>query len=83
MVRGYGRDPGLRAFCHDHTITYVMAVPLDLPLVDARGQALCCQDILTNRVHRWERRSAGAGSKGHRLHDWAMHARCDLKYRTG
>jgi len=71
---GYGRDPGLRAFCHDHAITYVMAVPVDLPLVDARGQALCCKDILTGRVHQWERRSAGAGSKGHRLYDWAMHA---------
>lgn len=23
---GYGRDPGLRAFCHDHTIAYVLAV---------------------------------------------------------
>ena len=35
---------------------------------------MCCQDILTGQVHRWERRSAGAGSKGHRLYDWAMHA---------
>ncbi|WP_202971024.1 IS701 family transposase [Saccharothrix sp. ALI-22-I] len=71
---GYGRDPGLRAFCHDRAVTYVMAVPVDLPLVDARGQALCCKDILRDHVHRWERRSAGAGSKGHRLYDWAMHA---------
>lgn len=51
-----------------------MAVPMDLPLLDARGQALCCQDILTGQVHRRERRSAGAGSKGHRLYDRAMHA---------
>jgi SRSO17 transposase len=71
---GYGRDPELRAFCHDHTIAYVVAVPMDLPLLDARGHAVCCQDILTDQVHRWERRSAGAGSKGHRLYDWAMHA---------
>jgi len=35
---------------------------------------LYCQDILTGQVHRWERRSAGAGSRGHRLYDWAMHA---------
>lgn len=71
---GYGRDPGLRAFCHDHAIRYVMAVPVDLPLVDARGKALCCKDVLTGRTHRWERRSAGAGSKGTRLYDWALHA---------
>lgn len=70
---GYGRDPDLRAFCHDHALAYVLAVPMDLPLLDARGQALSCQDILTDRLHRWERRSAGAGSKGHRLYDWAMH----------
>jgi SRSO17 transposase len=71
---GYGRDPGLRAFCHDNTLRYVMAVPVDLPLVDARGKALCCKDILTGRAHSWERRSAGEGSKGARLYDWAMHA---------
>ena len=70
---GYGRDPGLRAFCHDHVLAYVMAVPKDLPLVDVRGQVLSCEDILLGRVHHWERRSAGAGSKGHRLYDWAMH----------
>jgi SRSO17 transposase len=71
---GYGRDPGLRAFCHDNAVRYVMAVPVDLPLLDARGKALCCKDILTGRAHRWERRSAGEGSKGTRLYDWAMHA---------
>ncbi|WP_442912788.1 IS701 family transposase [Kutzneria sp. CA-103260] len=71
---GYGRDPGLRAFCHDNALRYVMAVPVDLSLVDARGKALCCKDILTGRAQRWERRSAGEGSKGARLYDWAMHA---------
>jgi hypothetical protein len=64
---GYGRDPGLRAFCHDNTIAYVMAVPVDLPLVDARGKALCCKDVLIGRTHSWERRSVGADSKGARL----------------
>ncbi|MEU8252441.1 IS701 family transposase, partial [Nonomuraea sp. NPDC048916] len=34
---GYGRDPHLRAYCHTHRIGYVMAVPVDLPLVTARG----------------------------------------------
>jgi DDE superfamily endonuclease len=71
---GHGRDPGSRAFCHDNTIRYVMAVPVDPPLVDARGKALCREDILTGRTHQWERWSAGAGSEGARLCDWAPHA---------
>jgi SRSO17 transposase len=71
---GYGRDPELRAFCHEGAIAYAMAVPVDLPLVGARGEALCCKDILRSGVRRWERRTAGAGSKGARLYDWAMHA---------
>ncbi|WP_211269302.1 IS701 family transposase [Saccharothrix syringae] len=70
----YGRDPGLRAFCHEGAIAYVMAVPADLPLVDARRKALCCQDVLRSGEHRWERRSAGEGGRGARWHDWAMHA---------
>lgn len=35
---GYARDPGLRAFCHDHAVAYVMAVPVDLSLVGVRGR---------------------------------------------
>jgi SRSO17 transposase len=35
---GYGRDPGLRTFCHERAVAYVMAVPLDLSLVDVRGR---------------------------------------------
>jgi SRSO17 transposase len=71
---GYGRDPDLRLFCHDGAIAYAMAVPVDLPLVDVQGKALCCQDVLRSGVHRWERRTAGAGSKGARFYDWSMHA---------
>jgi hypothetical protein len=36
---GYGRDPHLRPFCHEQEISYVMAVPVDLPLVAVRGGA--------------------------------------------
>jgi hypothetical protein len=32
---GYGRDSVLREFCHERRLPYVMAVPVDLPLVDA------------------------------------------------
>ncbi|WP_327588955.1 transposase [Nonomuraea sp. NBC_00507] len=34
---GYGRDPDLRAFCHDRQIGYVLAVPVDLT-ADRRAQ---------------------------------------------
>jgi SRSO17 transposase len=71
---GYGRDPDLRAFCHDGGIAYAMAVPVDLPLVGARGEALSCKDVLRSGVHRWELRTAGEGGKGARLYDWSMHA---------
>jgi SRSO17 transposase len=71
---GYGRDPGLREFCHGRRMAYVMAVPVDLPLVGVRGEALR-PDVVLKRMGRvcWERRSAGAGSKGQRFYDWAAH----------
>jgi SRSO17 transposase len=69
---GYGRDPGLRAWCHEHSVAYAVGVPVDLPLVGPTGSA-----TRPDRVHRilpagiWERRTLGAGSKGERFYDWA------------
>jgi SRSO17 transposase len=63
---GYGRDPDLRAFCHDNTVAYVLAVPRDLPLVGVRGGATRPDKVLRAGGHIWERRSAGSGSKGRR-----------------
>jgi SRSO17 transposase len=73
---GYGRDPGLREFCHIRRVPYVLGVPVDLPLVGIHGQALRPDAILAQMGHQvgWERRSAGAGSKGQRYYDWAAHA---------
>ncbi|MER5622126.1 IS701 family transposase [Streptosporangium sp. NPDC002544] len=34
---GYGRDPVLRAFCHTRQVAYVVAVPVDLPVLKVRG----------------------------------------------
>jgi SRSO17 transposase len=70
---GYGRDPKLRAFCHDHQVAYVMAVPVDLPLVGTRGTATRPDRILF-RDELWERRSCGHGTKGERYYDWAATA---------
>jgi SRSO17 transposase len=72
---GYGRDPGLRAFCHQQAVPYVLAVPCDLPLVDVRGAASRVDALLAETDPGvWQQRSAGAGSKGHRYYDWAAHA---------
>jgi len=68
---GYGRDPALRAWCHDHTVAYVMAVPVDLPLLDARGRPTRPDTLLAGLDQTvWERRSCGEGTKGERCYDW-------------
>ncbi|MEV0312287.1 IS701 family transposase [Nonomuraea fuscirosea] len=72
---GYGRDPGLRAFCHERAIGYVMAVPVDLPLLALRGGAEPAGHALDRLLDRgapqiWERRSCGKGPKGERVYDW-------------
>ena len=36
---GYGRDSALRARCHTSAVAYVLAVPVDLPLVAPAGDA--------------------------------------------
>jgi SRSO17 transposase len=72
---GYGRDPALRDVCHQRRIPYVMAVPVDLPLVGVRGEALRPDDLLAATGPRdWQRRSCGEGAKGARYYDWAAHA---------
>jgi SRSO17 transposase len=72
---GYGRDPGLRGFCHQQAVPYVLAVPCDLPLLDVRGTASRVDALLAQTDPQvWQQRSAGAGSKGLRYYDWAVHA---------
>ncbi|MCA1674142.1 MAG: IS701 family transposase, partial [Actinobacteria bacterium] len=69
---GYGRDPALRTWCHTHQVPYVMAVPVDLPLLDARGRPTRPDRVLaTLSPTVWERRSCGKGTKGERYYDWA------------
>ena len=69
---GYGRDPALRARCHAAALSYVLAVPVDLPLVTAGGAATRPDHVLaTVGKAVWERRSCGHGTKGERNYDWA------------
>ncbi|QYC39093.1 hypothetical protein Nocox_07340 [Nonomuraea coxensis DSM 45129] len=73
---GYGRDPALRAYCHAQQISYVMAVPVDLPLMAVRGGSEPAGHVLDRLLAQanaqvWERRSCGQGTKGARAYDWA------------
>jgi hypothetical protein len=72
----YGRDPGLRDFCHQHEVSYVPAVPLVVPLIAARGDAEPVGHVLDRLLAHgdssiWERRACGSGTKGLRLYDWS------------
>jgi SRSO17 transposase len=71
---GYGRDPGLRAWCHQRGVPFVVGVPVDLPLVGARGEALRPDALLAvTGEDVWQQRSFGYGSKGERRYDIAVH----------
>lgn len=69
---GYGRDPALRARCHAAGVAYVLAVPVDLPLVAPAGGTTRPDRMLAMMPQAmWERRSCGQGTKGARYYDWA------------
>jgi len=67
----YGADPGLRADLEARRTGYVLAVARLHPVTT--GLRSCRADELSRRLPRsaWQRRSAGAGAKGHRYYDWA------------
>jgi hypothetical protein len=44
----YGRDPPLPRFCHDQQEPDVLAVRVDLPLFDVRGQTLRPDAVLAH-----------------------------------
>jgi len=69
----YGHDSKLRRFLEGRQMAYVLAVASD--------QRLWQSDFMQHRVDaiarslpvsRWKRLSAGSGSKGERLYDWAL-----------
>ncbi len=78
---GSGRDPQLRAWCHQRVVPYVLGVPVDLPLDGPPGKprhpAVKRADGLLHHAKardQWERRSCGDGAKGTRLYDWTAFA---------
>ncbi|MFD7282103.1 IS701 family transposase [Streptomyces sp. NPDC059862] len=78
---GYGRDPQLRAWCHERAVPYVFGVPADLSLDGPPGKSRHpavkrADDLLHYAKARdqWERRSCGNGAKGERLYGWTAFA---------
>ena len=67
----YGRSAELREWLEQHGIGYVFAVPVDhrAALGSVTRRAARAPDLVA--AAGWNRRSAGAGSKGARLYDWA------------
>jgi len=68
----YGDNPGLRSWCEQAGLNYVMAISCAHPFVTAAGKIRA--DALAAAAPRkgWQRLSAGIGSKGHRLYDWLL-----------
>jgi SRSO17 transposase len=68
----YGDNPGLRSWCDQVELNYVMAISCDHRFDTAGGRVRA--DELARAAGRkgWQRLSAGPGSKGQRLYDWLL-----------
>jgi SRSO17 transposase len=68
----YGRSSDLRALFEARGIGYVFAIGCDFQLTTSgRQKTRADQALKLVEAHGWNRRSAGAGSKGPRYYDWA------------
>jgi len=67
----YGADPGLRAELESRRVGYVLAVACSHRVATAAGKRRADQIATGLPLHAWQRLSAGRGSKGPRLYDWA------------
>jgi SRSO17 transposase len=68
----YGRDPGLREFCQQHGIGYVLGVPCSFPVRLPSGRKTRADATLRFlEPSMWMTASCGRGSKGDRLYAWA------------
>jgi hypothetical protein len=77
----YGNCSELRQFCEEAGQGYVLRVSSSFRLTLARGVTLTCAQAVTRLLkgaHRWEVRSAGAGSEGQRWYAWAWLATAAL-----
>ncbi|MBO0884276.1 MAG: IS701 family transposase [Mycobacterium sp.] len=68
----YGDNPGLRSWCDQVDVNYVMAISCDHRFATAGGRMRADELARATGRKGWQRLSAGTGSKGHRLYDWLL-----------
>lgn len=68
----YGRNPGLRTYLEQQRLGYVMEMAATDPLHTPRGPLAVKELAVLVPEQAWQKRSAGAGSKGQRFYDWAL-----------
>ena len=68
----YGDNPGLRAWCEQAGLNYVMAISCDHRFDTPAGKQRADAVAAAAPRKGWQRLSAGIGSKGHRLYDWLL-----------
>jgi len=68
----YGHDSKFRRFLATRRIGYVVAIPRSQPIHNGTGSARADTLVAGAPARARKRLSAGNGSKGRRLHDWAM-----------
>jgi SRSO17 transposase len=67
----YGNDPKLRVALESRGVGYVLAVACDHRIPTAGGPVRADSVARGLPPASWQRLSAGAGSKGHRMYSWA------------
>lgn len=70
----YGHDSKFRRFLAQRGIGYVVAIPRSQPIHTGSGTLRADTLVARAPQQSWKRLSAGEGSKGQRLYDWAMAA---------
>ncbi|WP_017578578.1 IS701 family transposase [Nocardiopsis kunsanensis] len=68
----YGRNPGLRSYLEQQRVGYVMEMAATDRLHTPRGPIAVKELAVLVPEPGWQKRSAGAGSKGERFYDWAL-----------
>ena len=68
----YGNDPGLRQWLEGETRAYVLGVAANHPLWQNGERVRADSVVNALPPEAWATHSAGAGSQGERLYDWAM-----------
>lgn len=70
----YGHDSKFRRFLASREIGYVVAIPRSQAIHTGSGSVRADTLVTDAPEQAWKRLSAGEGSKGQRLYDWAMAA---------